>query len=138
MATTSSVTAEPPQQGAPPAVADGGADPGRRRRILVALAFLTPALVFLGVWVVYPTIYTFVRSFYDRSGDSFIGFDNYVTLFTTDVLLTAIRKHFPSAVVVGADVVREQPVPGHVDHRRAASWAAISAWIWGSVRPRTG
>ena len=57
---TGSITAEPPKQGAPPGAGDGGADPGRRRRHLIALAFLAPALVFLGVWVVYPTVYTVV------------------------------------------------------------------------------
>ncbi|HEX5643574.1 MAG TPA: ABC transporter permease subunit [Thermoleophilia bacterium] len=101
---TGSITAEPPERGAPPAAADGGADPGRGRRYLVAFAFLAPALAFLGVWVVYPTINTFVRSFYDRSGDSFIGFDNYVTLFTTDVLLTAIRNNAIWVLVVPATV----------------------------------
>jgi alpha-glucoside transport system permease protein len=101
---TGSITAEPPERGAPPAADDGGADPGRRRRQLVALAFLAPALVFLGVWVAYPTVYTFIRSFYDRSGDSFVGFDNYVTLFTTDVLLTAIRNNAVWVLVVPAAV----------------------------------
>jgi alpha-glucoside transport system permease protein len=101
---TGSITAEPPKEGAPPGAGDGGADPGRRRRYLIALAFLAPALVFLGIWVVYPTIYTFVRSFYDRSGDSFVGFDNYVTLFTTDVLLTAIRNNAIWVLVVPAAV----------------------------------
>ena len=102
---TGSITAEPPKQGAPPAAADGaGADPGRRRRYLVALGFLAPALVFLGIWVLYPTVYTFVRSFYDRSGDAFIGFDNYATLFTTDVLLTAIRNNAIWVLVVPAVV----------------------------------
>jgi alpha-glucoside transport system permease protein len=103
---TGSITAEPPERGAPPAADDGGAgrDPGRRRRILVALAFLAPALVFLGVWIVYPTVYTFVRSFYDRSGDAFVGLDNYGTLFTTDVLLTAIRNNAIWVLVVPATV----------------------------------
>ena len=44
----------------------------------------------------------FVRSFYDRSGDSFVGFDNYVTLFTTDVLLTAIKNNAIWVLVVPA------------------------------------
>jgi alpha-glucoside transport system permease protein len=101
---TGSITAEPPKQGAPPGADDGGADPGRWRRYLVALGFLAPALVFLGVWVLYPTVYTFVRSLYDRSGDAFIGIDNYTTLFTTDVLLTAIRNNAIWVLVVPAVV----------------------------------
>ena len=53
------------------------------QRYGVAAAFLAPALIFLGVWIVYPTIRTIIRSFYDREGDKFVGFDNYKTLFTT-------------------------------------------------------
>ena len=97
-----SMTAEPPARGAPPTGGGAGPDPGRRRRYLVALAFLAPALVFLGVWVVYPTAYTFVRSLYDRSGDVFVGIDNYRTLFTSDVLLTAIRNNAVWVLVVPA------------------------------------
>jgi alpha-glucoside transport system permease protein len=60
--------------------------------------------VFLGVWILYPTIYTVVRSFYDRSGDAFVGFDNYVKIFTTDFLLTAIRNNAIWVLVVPAVV----------------------------------
>jgi alpha-glucoside transport system permease protein len=54
------------------------------------------------VWIVYPTISTVVRSFYDRTGDSFVGFDNYVSLFTSDILLTAIRNSALWVLVVPA------------------------------------
>ena len=59
----------------------------------VALLFLAPALVLLGVWLVYPTVYTLVRSFFDRSGERWVWFDNYGTLFTSDVLVTAIKNN---------------------------------------------
>jgi alpha-glucoside transport system permease protein len=68
----------------------------------VAATFLAPALVLLGVWVVYPTITTIIRSFYDRSGDEFVGVDNYETLFTDDTLLTAIKNNFLWILVVPA------------------------------------
>ena len=99
-----SISAEPPTKGAPlPAIGAGaGPDPDRRRRYLVALGFLAPALVFLGVWIVYPTVYTVIRSFYDRAGTSFIGLGNYRTLFTTSVLLTAIRNNALWVLVVPA------------------------------------
>ncbi len=35
--------------------------------------WLAPALVFLGVFLVYPTIATIVRSFQNRRGDGFVG-----------------------------------------------------------------
>ena len=71
----------------PPRDSPGNREPGRWRRYAVTAGFLAPAAVMLGVWVVYPTIYTAWRSFYDREGDDFVGFDNYQTIFTTDILV---------------------------------------------------
>lgn len=94
---SSSVTAAPPPPGAP------RRSTGRPWRAYgIAAAFLLPAAVFLGIWVVYPTISTIRRSFFDRAGDSFIGFDNYVTLFTEDTLLTAIKNNVIWVAVVPA------------------------------------
>jgi alpha-glucoside transport system permease protein len=42
---------------------------------------------------VYPTIRTIIRSFFDRSGEEFVWFDNYEQLFTSDILLTAIKNN---------------------------------------------
>jgi alpha-glucoside transport system permease protein len=84
-----SLVVEPPVAAAPPS--DEG--PGVLRRNLVALAFLGPALFVLIVWIVYPTIYTIARSFYGLNGfNNFIGIDNYKTLFTTSILVTAIKN----------------------------------------------
>ena len=58
----------------------------------------------LGVWVVYPTIRTIIRSFYDRDGDEFVGLDNYQTLFTDDTLVTAIKNNFLWLLIVPAFV----------------------------------
>ena len=88
----------------PSAAPSGGADPDRFRRYAVTAAFLAPALVLLGVWVVYPTVYTFGRSFFNREGDQFVWFDNYRTLFTTDILVTAIRNNVIWLAVVPAFV----------------------------------
>ncbi len=66
--------------------------------------FLTPALVILGVFLVYPTVYTVVRSLFDRSGSHFIGLSNYKTLFSTNVLLTAIKNNAIWVAVVPAMV----------------------------------
>lgn len=97
--TTASISGEPPVTEAPPAPR------GRRwRQYGLALGFLGPALVLLGVWIVYPTISTVYRSFFDRSGDSFVGLDNYRTLFTSDVLVTAIKNNFLWVLVVPATV----------------------------------
>ena len=44
--------------------------------------WLAPALTFLGVFLVYPTIATIVRSFQNRRGDEFAGAENYIWFFT--------------------------------------------------------
>jgi alpha-glucoside transport system permease protein len=90
------MTAEAPTAGLPPQ--DEG--PGFFQRYWVTIVFLAPTLVLLTVWIVYPTIRTIQRSFYDRSGDDFIGIDNYRTLFTDDTLLTAIKNNFLWLLIV--------------------------------------
>jgi alpha-glucoside transport system permease protein len=85
---------EPPAAAAPPAP-----DQNFFRRNGVAIAFLAPALILLFVWIVYPTIYTIIRSFSGKQahegflpyGD-YVGFANYKALFTTDILVTAIKN----------------------------------------------
>ncbi|MEU3147949.1 MULTISPECIES: carbohydrate ABC transporter permease [unclassified Streptomyces] len=62
-------------------------------RTTVAALFLLPALLLLGALVVYPIGYSVVRSFYDRSGDGFAGFDNYRALFTDDGIRAALRNN---------------------------------------------
>ena len=81
-------TAAPPPEAAPHA-----GEPGRWRKHALAAGFLTPAVFFLAIWIVYPTIRTIVRSFFDQSGDEFVWFENYEELFTSDILLTAIQNN---------------------------------------------
>ena len=50
----------------------------------------------------YPVVATVKRSFYDRSGDNFIGFDNYHALFTTPSIRTAIENNAIWVAVVPA------------------------------------
>ena len=92
----SATTVEASSGGLPPATDE----PGLLRRYGVTLVFLAPTLVLLTVWVVYPTLRTIHRSFYDRSGDDFIGVDNYRTLFTDDTLVTAIKNNFLWLLIV--------------------------------------
>ena len=80
------------------------AESGRWRRYAVAAGFLAPAAIMLGVWVVYPTVYTAWRSLYDREGDDFIGLHNYKTIFTTDILVTAVKNNALWVLVVPAFV----------------------------------
>ncbi len=96
----SASTVEAPARGLPPT--DG--EPGFFQKYGVAIIFLAPTLVLLGVWVVYPTIRTIIRSFYGRDGSEFVGIDNYQTLFTDDTILTAIKNNFLWLLIVPAFV----------------------------------
>ncbi|MGO4689815.1 carbohydrate ABC transporter permease [Glaciibacter sp. 2TAF33] len=91
---------------APPA---GGTRPRRpvaagRRRFLIALAFLAPALVLLGVLVAYPVIYSVYRSLFDAAGSNFLGLGNYVTMFTDPATFISIRNNVIWVLVVPVSV----------------------------------
>ena len=90
-ATAGTVAAPPPE-----------AEPGRWRKHRVTIAFLAPAAILLGVWIVYPTFYTIVRSFYDRDGSEFVGLDNFQELFSQDTLTTAIKNNVLWLAIVPA------------------------------------
>ncbi len=62
--------------------------------------WLAPALGFTGVFLVYPTIATIVRSFYDRAGSSFVGAKNYAWFFSRDDTLVALRNNVLWAVLL--------------------------------------
>jgi alpha-glucoside transport system permease protein len=66
--------------------------------------FLVPALVFLVVWMIYPTIYTVWRSFYSDRGGEFVGLENYERMFNDDVIFTAIRNNALWVLIVPAAV----------------------------------
>jgi len=93
-------TAEAPSAGPPPEAYKGSL----WERYGITAVFLAPALIFLAVWIVYPTLSTIRRSFYDRDGSNFVGLDNYETLFTDDTLFTAIRNNFLWILIVPAFV----------------------------------
>ncbi|HVZ19830.1 MAG TPA: ABC transporter permease subunit [Vicinamibacterales bacterium] len=103
MSTAGGITAEPPVQAAPPPA--GASDRGR---YLVGAVFLAPALLMLGVWMVYPLVYTVIRSFFGQTGfiGTWVGIDNYKSLFVpfnlSNPLLTAIKNNLIWVAVVPA------------------------------------
>lgn len=65
--------------------------PGGARKS-ISIAFLLPALLFLGALVVYPLIDTIAQSFQASDTRQFVGTDNYRAAFSNDRVVTAIRN----------------------------------------------
>ncbi|MEV5358610.1 ABC transporter permease subunit [Streptomyces sp. NPDC052693] len=64
----------------------------RRRGRIVALIFALPALLLLGALVVYPVLFSIGRSFFDASGTTFVGGENYTEMFRDPATLKAVRN----------------------------------------------
>ena len=92
---------EPPVTAAPPS-----AGPRRYGRYVTGGLFLLPAAFVLTVWIIYPAVYTIVRSFFGQQGylGTWVGFANYKRIFTTHELLIAIRNNAIWVAVVPAFV----------------------------------
>lgn len=66
--------------------------PKKGRDFWQLLAFVAPALVLLAVGLIYPAVRTTLLAFYDRTGDQFVGLDNFVWMFTQpDIIQTLIN-----------------------------------------------
>ena len=77
--------------------------PGRswNERIVPAV-FLAPAVFFLSVWIVYPTIATAWRSLFSNQGGDFVGLDNYKEIFGDRWFWTVLGRTIAfTAVTVG-------------------------------------
>jgi len=57
------------------------------------LSFLAPAIVLLGVWIVYPAFATVVRSLFDDRGNKFVWFQNYHRMFSDEAIHTAVKNN---------------------------------------------
>lgn len=66
----------------------------------VALGFLGPTLIFIAFGLLYPGLRTIRGSFYNNTGDAFVGFDNYVRAFTEDQFQTVLRNTLLWVVLV--------------------------------------
>ncbi|MEV5974047.1 ABC transporter permease subunit [Streptomyces sp. NPDC051921] len=75
--------------------APAAANPRRRalrRRRLLGMVFVLPALLLLGALVVYPVVFSVGRSLFDASGDRFVGAANYTEMFRDPATLKAVRN----------------------------------------------
>ncbi len=68
----------------------------------LALLFLLPAAVVLGAMVIYPIVYSIFRSLFDATGDTFVGAENYASIFSDSSTLTTIRNNLIWVVVAPA------------------------------------
>ncbi len=76
--------------------------PQRARGRIRPWLWLFPTLAFLAVFLVYPTIGTFVRSFQNAAGTTFVGLDNYAWFFNTGSTLGALKNNVIWLVVLTA------------------------------------
>jgi alpha-glucoside transport system permease protein len=89
MASTSVGAELPDTVGTPPAPRPVS----RARSVFMPLSFLGPAMLLLGIWVIYPAIATVIRSFFDDQGKSFVWFQNYDRMFSDHIIYTAIKNN---------------------------------------------
>ena len=64
--------------------------------------FLAPALLLLGIYLLYPLVETCRLSFYDATGHTFVGLANYTWVFVDQGFLITIRNNFMWLLVVPA------------------------------------
>jgi alpha-glucoside transport system permease protein len=72
--------------------------------------FVGPAIVILGVYVVFPAVNTLFLSFQDAKSENFVGLENYVFAFTDPAMLIVLRNNilwliFVTSFAVGLGLV---------------------------------
>ena len=79
--------------------------PVRIGRAIQPYAWAGPAVVVLCIYLVYPAINTVQLSFFDATGDTFVGWDNYGYVFTDPAMLRSLRNTLFWIFVVPAAAV---------------------------------
>jgi alpha-glucoside transport system permease protein len=74
--------------------------PFRYRESVRPWIFVGPALVLLGLFLVYPLVNTIFISFKDQFSQKFVGLENYKFVFTDDSMLRAVRNTLGWMVIV--------------------------------------
>jgi alpha-glucoside transport system permease protein len=105
--------------------------------------WLLPALLFLGVFLVWPTVITIIRSFYNQAGSTFVGLANYQWFAGSPdalislrnnviwvVLLTAITVGLGLLIAVLVDRVRYEAFAKAIIFVPLAISATASGAIW--------
>lgn len=79
--------------------------PSDLRNLLRPFVYVGPALLILGVYLVYPACYTVVISFFGDRSQEFVGFENYVFAFTNPAMQVALRNNLLWIVFVTGGTV---------------------------------
>jgi len=80
-------------------------NPGKninRANLVRPWLFLFPAMAALGLYLMYPVVGSFIRSLYNRTGDTYIGFGNYKVMFADEAFTTALFNNALWVLVVPA------------------------------------
>jgi alpha-glucoside transport system permease protein len=101
--------------------------PDRRRGLVRPWLWLLPALLFLFVFLVWPTVLTIARSFQGQLAGTFVGLDNYVWFFTSSDALISLRN---SLMWVLVDRVRYESIAKSVIFVPLAISMTAAAVIW--------
>jgi alpha-glucoside transport system permease protein len=67
--------------------------------------FVGPALVILGVYLVYPAVRTLYLSFFSANSETFVGLENFIFAFTAPDMLIVLRNNIMWLIVVTSFVV---------------------------------
>lgn len=76
--------------------------PERTGAAIRPFVFAGPAMVLLTFYLVYPAVNTTIISFQGPRSDSWVGFDNYIKIFTESQYLTSIRNSVAWVILVPA------------------------------------
>lgn len=84
--------------------------PGRWKPRIRPWLWVAPAIAFLGLFLVYPTVGTIYRSLRDAADSAFVGLDNYAWFFGNDGSLSALLNNvlwlvFLTIAVVGVGLL---------------------------------
>ena len=79
--------------------------PGKWEDRLKPYLYLLPALAAIGLYLIYPSIQTFVYSFANNRSTEFVGFDNYTDLFASPAFRNTLFNTFLWILVVPAGTI---------------------------------
>ena len=74
----------------------------RWQALIRPFVFVGPALAVLFFYLIYPAFRSLYLSFFDRTGENFVGLDNYTFVFTDPAMLTAARNSVLWMIIVTA------------------------------------